>query len=157
MMGEVAATLASNKNLGEIVSRLKDASERRKTSAAFDELQTKFIGLRSLIMESQQSEAAAMERTRAAEQKCVELEDFSREAKRYVMHEIAPGFVAYTLKPGMENGAPPHYLCANCFAKNQKGFMQRDDVPHMIRYKCHNCGSDHCFDVLAQIFRQKRI
>ncbi len=138
---EVAAAMASIKNLRDFVTSLKDSADKRKLSAAVEDVQAKFIILQSQVMEAQASLSSANERARTAEQKCVDQESFGHEAERYALHELTSGFYVYALKPGMEQGEPPHYLCANCFAKHQKSIIQRTDMVEGYLYICHNCGS----------------
>ena len=66
--------------------------------------------------EAQASQAA---RLRELEKEILELKDWKGEAERYRLGEIGPGLLAFSLKPGMERGEPPHHLCANCYNKKQ--------------------------------------
>lgn len=138
---EVAATIASIKNLHDLISSMKDSADKRKVSAAFEDTQAKFIDMRSALMETQELLSAANDRATAAEQKSVELEEWKGESSRYIVHEVIPGFFAYTHKPGMENGEPPHSLCANCFANHKKSFVQRNHHPLGYKYECHKCNT----------------
>jgi NMD protein affecting ribosome stability and mRNA decay len=51
---------------------------------------------------------------------------------------------AYTLKQGMENGEPAHYLCASCYHEGHKSIMQTETrSPGRCEVMvCHRCGSD---------------
>ena len=142
MFAEVSATIASVKALGELIGKMKDSTESRHMGAAFREAQNQLISLQSAIMLARESEAAAKERVQSLEAKIAEMQKWDVDAKRYHLHTLAPGFLVYALKPGMEDGEPPHFLCANCFNKRQKSLIQQDYSPIGKKYVCHACSAD---------------
>jgi hypothetical protein len=124
MLVEITAGLQSLKMAKDIVQGLNAA----KTEAAINSVK---IDLQGLILEAQQGLFAAQEAQTAAtlriadlEQEIVGLKDWSAEKQRYHLVDAGRGAVAYMPKPGMEQGEPAHWLCANCFNQGRKSFLQ---------------------------------
>jgi hypothetical protein len=141
MFAETTAVIGALKTMRDLVSGMKDSAEKRHLAAAVEDMQAKFISLQGTIIETREALATAQELARAAEQKAMDAEDWTRQAERYVLKEITPGLFAYSLKPGMEQGEPQHTLCATCFSNHKKSFLQRSQVGPSVAYKCHDCGA----------------
>jgi hypothetical protein len=123
MLAEISAGLSSLKTMKDLVQGLNAA----KTEAAINSVK---IELQSLILEAQQglfsaqeAQSASAHRIAQLEQEIMQLKDWSAEAQRYQLVNIHLGAVAYMPKPGMENGEPAHWLCANCFNQRRKSFL----------------------------------
>lgn len=117
------------------------------TQAALNDLK---IALQNKILEGQraafdlqQDHAAMLERERNLEAEIARLKDWSAERERYSLHRYYPGVVAYALKPGMERGEPPVKLCANCYTRGEKSFLQATaELANRERiHRCDTCGS----------------
>ena len=140
MLGEIAAGLSSLKAAADIVKGLNAAS----TQAAINEvkigLQGHIIEAREALSAAQETQTASLQRIRELEQEIVQLKNWESDKQRYQLGAIGGGATAYMLKPGMENGEPPHWLCANCYSAGKKSFLQpkgrfqRDYV-----FKCSAC------------------
>jgi hypothetical protein len=117
-------------------------------------IQDKVIELQGVILSAQSSALAAntaqfalLERVRDLEQEIVQLKDWEREKQRYQLNSIGRGAFAYMPKPGMEDGEPPHWLCANCFNRRQKSFLQfkgQDRIQSGSRSEHSTYGCDTC-------------
>lgn len=124
MLGEIGAGLTSLKALGDLIKGLSAAH----TQASIDEV--KVALLKALLDAHTEADAhlaakAAMaQRNHQLEQEIARLDDWDLEKSRYALMAIDRGAVAYMLKPGLENGEPPHWLCANCFSRRQKSYLQ---------------------------------
>ncbi|MCJ2033046.1 hypothetical protein [Methylobacterium sp. J-068] len=88
------------------------------------ELNAQVMTAQSSALAAQAAQAELVERVRQLEQKVVELEDWEREKCRYQLAEIATGVFAYATKPGMEDGEPPHRICARCYQDGRKSILQ---------------------------------
>jgi hypothetical protein len=127
MIAEISAGISSLKTAKELVQGLNSL----KTEAALNEVK---INLQSLILDAQQglfagqeAQSAAAERIRQLEQKLMEFENWTAESERYELADAGQGTMAYRLKPGMENGEPPHWLCATCFQDRKKSHLHKED------------------------------
>jgi len=140
MIAEFSAALSSVKVLGEILKAAKDLKNSTELTAAVAEV---YDRLHEAIVKSISSlEKVNSLNTRISdlEKEITDLKDWNNEAKRYALTEICPGVVNFTIKKGHENGEPFHRLCANCFSKKQKGYLQQVDFNgHGTHYKCGSC------------------
>jgi DNA-directed RNA polymerase subunit RPC12/RpoP len=92
-------------------------------------------------VEAEQRTMTLQRRVSELEKEIMELNNWQREAERYQLAEVTPGVPAYVVKPGMENGEPTHYLCANCFARYEKSFLQHLPFrPEQMR--CSHCNAE---------------
>ncbi len=62
---------------------------------------------------------------RELEQQLVSFQDWEAEKERYELRAIDGDSFVYMPKVGTDNGEPAHWLCANCFVKKQKSFLQK--------------------------------
>jgi hypothetical protein len=137
---EAVAAISAAKNLRDMVASLKETSEKRRLSAAVESTLNSIIEMQSKLIEANEALTLANKRATQAEEKCVEAENSKIDRERYAVTEVTPGFFAYSLKPGMEEGDPAHYLCAVCFAKNIKSFLQFENKGHLgDSLRCGSC------------------
>lgn len=147
MLAEISAGLSSLKAASDIIKGLNAAN----TQAAINEvkigLQERVFEAREALAAAQDAQSAALQRIRDLEQEIVQLKDWEREKQRYQLNAIDRGAFAYMPKPGMENGEPPHWLCANCFHQRHKAFLQfkgQDRTASGMRGDHSTYGCDRC-------------
>lgn len=76
------------------------------------------------------------------EQEIIRLKDWSAEKQSYELQHIGSGATAYVKKRGMEGGEAAHWLCANCYAGDQKAILQpRQSIDHNV-YRCPKCSAE---------------
>jgi hypothetical protein len=139
MVGEVYAGISSLKIAFDLAKGLKDIDDATRRNAAVIELQEK-------ILSAQSAQSELVESVSELKKRVAELEAWDAEKQRYDLAQIAPGIVCYMLKPEMRSAEPTHRLCANCYAKGNKAFLQQHlSGPSLDRFKCNACGES--FDV----------
>lgn len=141
MVGEVSSGLVWFKVAFNTASALKTIHENVKRNEAISEI------LDALVT-AQAEQLKLMEENSGLKRQLAEREAWESESQRYQLSEVAAGVLARTPKefgPGKE---PFHMLCANCFEKRQKAFLQAtQEIRHRRRvYKCHGCKSDYEID-----------
>lgn len=98
-----------------------------KTEAAINQaiidIQRSLLEAQRGLNEADTRHAADLKRIDELEQEIVRLKDWSAERVRYEAVSIYLGTIAYMPKLGMEDGKPPHWLCANCFERGLKSFL----------------------------------
>ena len=96
------------------------------------------------ILSAQADQTELAETVGALKARVAELEAWDADKKRYKLTDLGGGMTAYSLKEGMENGEPPHHLCAACYNEGHKSIMQKEDrTPGRCQVLvCHRCGSD---------------
>lgn len=138
MSSEIAGAVQSVRLLWDVVKANKTLANYNELVSAVSEVNTDLIAAQSVAMACQKEQLTLTKRVGELEKEITELKNFEREAERYQLTEIAPGIPARVLKPGMEQGEHAHQLCANCFARNKKSFLQVG--PHSTgMMQCSEC------------------
>jgi hypothetical protein len=152
MLAEISAGLSSLNAAKDIIKGL----DSLRTEAAINEVK---INLQGLILNAQQGlftaqeeQSAAARRIRELEEHIVQLENWEAEKERYELADTGQGAVAYRPKPGMDGGEPGHWLCAPCYQRGKKSFLQPETrAPGRHEYLCCNtCG----LEIITRGFRE---
>ena len=137
MVGEVYAGLSSFKVLFDIAKGLIDMGDATARKAAV-------IGLQEKILAAQEAQAFLVQKVGELEKEVTQFKNWDADKQRYELKDIGQGCVAYALKEGVQPPEQAHYLCANCYAKMKKGFLQKErrSVGRAEVYVCNECGSE---------------
>lgn len=149
MLGEIAAGLSSLKAAADLIKSLNATSTQAVINEVKIGLQERVFEAREALATAQAAQAVALQRIHDLEQEIVQLKDWEREKQRYQLRAVDTGAFAFMPKPGMENSEPPHWLCANCFHRHQKSFLQfkgpdtnpRGGRTGYVIYGCDACKS----------------
>lgn len=118
-------------------------------------LQQALLTAQQALFSAQQKASADNERARELEQEIVRLRDWSAEKQNYTLVGIQGGAAAYMLKPAMQEGQPPHWLCTNCYANGQPSILQPQakkattGVPS-VDWRCPICSSAIAVDWMTK-------
>lgn len=121
---QAGAAIASLKAAFDLSKAILDVGGAVKVQAKVFELQREILSAQSSAMGAQSAQSELLAEIEALKSEIQTLKDWSRDAERYELKAIDSGAFAYMLKPGQENGEPPHWLCTNCFSNRQKSFLQ---------------------------------
>ncbi|WP_312313151.1 hypothetical protein [Sphingobium yanoikuyae] len=124
MLTEISAGLNSLKAAKDILQALNGIQSAVAVNEVKFNLQSLLLNAQQSLFAAQEAQAAAAKRIADLEQQIVRLKDWSAEKGRYQLRDVGRGSFAYVVKPGMEQGEPPHWLCTNCFDHGRKSFMQ---------------------------------
>jgi len=107
-------------------------------------LQEKIADAREALSAAQEAQAASLKRIDELEQEIVRLKDWEADKQRYELKALDTGAFAYKPKPGMENGEPPHWACANCYKERKviSILQEQGHVPNdgdRKSWHCANC------------------
>ena len=127
-IGAALSALKAAKDIAEAMVGLRDASAFQGKMLEF---QSKIIDANNAAFAAQDERSALLERIRELEKQVAEFEAWEAEKKRYRLTEIIPGAFAYILKHSEANGEPGHALCADCYQKGEKRFLQNNGNPYM--------------------------
>jgi Zn finger protein HypA/HybF involved in hydrogenase expression len=158
MIAEITAGLSGLKSASDIIKTLQTTATQATVNEVKIGLQQHIMEAQTALFAAQQAETASAGRIRDLEQQIVEMKDWSREAERYQLQAIDRGCLAYVPKSGMENGEPPHWLCASCFNRRHKSFLQfkgRDQDRPGHRADTSNYGCDTCKATLKVHYGRK--
>lgn len=141
MVLEMNAVIQSaNALIGLIKAGYSVRNANEIATAVFD-IMAKLTVAQAAVLASQEKQATLAQEKGELEKEIVELKNWDRERERYQLTEIITGVFVYSLKPGMENGEPPHNLCANCFAQREKSILQATS-PGVFTYRCPRCQNE---------------
>lgn len=143
MYTEIATALSTLKTMSDLTALiLKTKVDSAVTQKAI-ESQTAIISLQSAMLGLQSQYQQTLEQNELLKNQLAEIENWHEEATKYSLTEIAPRVLVYALKPEYANGTPIHWLCAHCYSKNQKGFLQRTrQESEGTYYGCTNCRTE---------------
>ncbi|WET75505.1 hypothetical protein [Rhizobium croatiense] len=134
MIAETIAGLGAVKTAFEIAKTVKDMDNSVDRNLAV-------INLQNEILSAQAAQAALVNRIGDLEKDLARFETWESEKKRYELEQLPPGIFAYRVKAGMENGEPPHKICANCYNKNNKSLLHNLGSGNgLTQWKCYSCG-----------------
>ena len=99
------------------------------------------IDLQREILTAQAQQSALIENVSKLEKEVTALKAWDADKQRYELKDLWRGFFAFIPKEGMENGEPPHAICANCYQRGFKSFLQSSGHPviHDRSWDCHAC------------------
>lgn len=143
-MSAISGLLSSLNAVKDLTQTMIGLRDSQAIQAKLLEFQAELLKANGSALATQQEQFALLETVRELKEELARLKNWEAEKQRYQLTEVGLGAVAYTLKPGMENGEPPHTICANCYNRGQKSFLQPETrfpgrTKHIV---CHECGSD---------------
>ncbi|MBI4922326.1 MAG: hypothetical protein HY834_11295 [Devosia nanyangense] len=104
-------------------------------------LQQHIFDARDALSATQEKQATALKRIIDLEGEIASFKNWEAEKQRYKLETLPPGIHMYGLKPGMENGEPPHKICATCFNQGFKSLLHITGQGNgLTSWKCHRCG-----------------
>lgn len=125
MSGEIGAAIQGMKVIYEIAKANKGLLNYNELVSAVAEVNGKLVEANAVALASQKEQMALSNQVSELEKIIMEMENWKSEAERYQLAELSPDVFVFTLKPGMENGEPPHNLCTACMSKRQKGYLNK--------------------------------
>ena len=143
MVGEVITGLGLFKSMMDMAKGLKDINDAVVRNSVIIVLQEKILAAR-------EQQSALAERVRELEKEVAEAKAWESEKQCYELQAVDRGAFAYVLKPEMQGSEPRHWLCANCYNKGHKAFLQfREQLrtpsggrSNQSRWICGSCKSE---------------
>jgi hypothetical protein len=144
-IGTIAASLNAAVN---ITKAMKDLSDWSAAQTQVIELQRTILEAQSAIFAVNEERHALIERTGHLEKEIADLKAWDGEKRRYELKAFGSGF-AYEIKPETKGTEPTHHICANCYARGKKSFLQQ--VPTNVAraqlgmgtvYRCPDCKTE---------------
>lgn len=144
MIAELAGGLTATNALIKIVEGLNAANTQAKLNEVRVELSGKLLQVMAALNAALAAETVSADRIRDLEKEIVRLKDWEGEKKRYELKNIGGGAFGYMPKKGMDEGEPPHWLCANCFDRGHRSVLQfqksvTDKGAPIDLYRCNDC------------------
>lgn len=143
VVAEIVSGLAGIKTALDILKGLKKSDASSNILSEIADLQTALIEVQQGIIAANQTHTEDIDRIRGLEAQVASFEAWEREKARYELKPVPPASFVYALKPDMAAGEPLHWLCATCYQRGEKSFLQRGSYggfENFYFWDCHTCG-----------------
>lgn len=147
MITEISAAISGVKAAADLAKALNDTMSQAALNEVKIGLQEKILDAHGALLAAQAAEQESDRRIADLEQQINQFNAWDAGRDRYELTAVDSGAFAYTLKPGREEGEPPHWLCPTCFNRRIKSLFQfennlpREGRDWLARWKCHTCSS----------------
>ena len=134
-------SLVAAKDIAQSMLGLRDAATFQEKQL---ELQSKIMDAQSSVFMVNEERMALIQQVKEFEKQIASFETWEAEKQRYELKQVSRlASFAYVLKPGTEHSEPPHCLCADCFQRNKKRFLQstKDLISGVRAFHCSECRS----------------
>jgi hypothetical protein len=132
---EILSGIGGLKAAFDIAQGLKNIDNTVRRNAAVIELSEKIIAAR-------EAQSALLDRVGALEKEVAGFEAWEATKARYQLEKRPPGTFMYSLKKGMEEGEPPHHICAKCFEHRKRSILHSSgDEGGLEIFECFECKS----------------
>jgi cell division protein FtsB len=118
----MAAMSALSSALG-LAKTAIEARDEAKLDAALADINTKHLALSMAGLQLAEALSACQAAKSELERENRDLHSKIADRKRYLLHELAPGQIAYRSAPDGESAEPEHYLCQVCYDKGVKSVL----------------------------------
>ena len=144
MIAEITAGLGSLNAAMGLLKALNATANQATINQVKLDLQEHIFAAREALSAAREAQTASLDRIRQLEQQIVQFEDWERQKERYQLQDVGNGCMAYSLKAGMENGEPPHSICAQCYQARRKSILVPTHIPvgRAEALQCHVCHSE---------------
>lgn len=142
MMDWIAGAYGSIKAATDITQSMLSLKVDAAVTTKVVELNGVLLGLQAQLNTAHAEHSALISRIGELEAEIAQFKRWEEERKRYALHQTEAGGWVYGLKPGMENGEVPHYLCPQCFEDRIKSPLQPSDSRTHQTLVCHRCSAE---------------
>ena len=125
MMGAVLGSINGVVQLTKTMVGLRDATMIEGELAKLYPLTT----AQKEVLAAYESQLELLKRNSELEAEAVRLKDWSAEKQTYKFDNVRPGLPTFIPKDTVPGTEPEHRLCANCFSRGQKTYLQREIRP----------------------------
>jgi hypothetical protein len=116
-----ATALGHVTNIGKTMLQAHTQAERDAVRLAFSDA---LLAMNARIAEVLAQQSRLLEANESLKQQLVAYERWDQESARYSLQELAPGIVAYALKPDHAASQPKHWLCPTCHSERKPSILQ---------------------------------
>lgn len=135
---EFAAALTSLKLAFDMTKAMKDIRDATVFQGEVFKLQRVIMEAQDSAIRAREAHSAQIDRVRELEAEVAGLKARDADKHRYELKNIAPGALAYMLKPEARGGEAPHWFCQACYDQGKKSLLQKSPMSKPI-YACTAC------------------
>jgi len=144
----ISAVVTSLNAAVNITKAMKDLNDWSTVQSKVIELQGAILEAQSGIFAANEERSALIDRISQLEKEIAAFKTWDAEKQRYELKSFGSGF-AYVIKPDAQGAEPVHQICANCYARGKKSFLQKvpsNRASQHLRggtiYRCPECGTE---------------
>jgi hypothetical protein len=126
MLLEFAALATGLGHVTNIAKTLLDARDQAERDALRIELGGAILETQSKMHEVQALYGKQLELNESLKKQLIAYDHGEQKSARYSLQELAPGIVAYTIKPDAAPGEPKHWLCPTCYDERKTSILHLD-------------------------------
>ena len=128
------------KTLTDTVRSVRALGTQAEVDSVREDLLAKLVAAHQVALELQGHALAAREACAELEKEIRRLKAFQVHRERYQLTDLGGGAIVYALKARAEPNEPSHYICAQCFEKAERSFLQFERYQGRSRILvCHGC------------------
>jgi hypothetical protein len=124
MFAEISSAVASAKIALDIAKTAHGLANYNELVSAVSEVNTKLMQVTAVSLAGQEKQAALAAEIAELKEKLRNVEDWESQIQQYSLQALPTGALAHGLKPDMNNGQPPHYICTTCVGNRKKTILQ---------------------------------
>lgn len=146
MYAEISALTQSAQALFGLLKSVGQFNEESKINIAINDLMSKLTIANMTALETQEKLVNYITKNSELEQRVEQLENWNKEKESFKLKEIATGNFAFVdTKTIIANESSPK-LCATCFEKKIKSYLQQTNEPERKKgLTCNTCRSKLVF------------
>ncbi len=139
----ISAVVTSAKVAYDIVKGISTLHTEVEKNQAISKVLEVLLAVQSDALSMQEKHYLLLREKDDLIKKISEFEKWSEIEKQYELKELITGVFVYAYKKTDKEIQPPHFLCANCFNKKQKGlYIKSEKDFDGTHYKCLNCDKE---------------
>jgi len=140
VLATFATVSGSLKTAAETVKGLINLRDEAVFRSKAIELQGQISAALADAIAAYESQMAQLQKVQGLEKEVADLKTWNAEKDRYELVALAPNVVAFAIKESMRGSGPDHYLCANCFTKGNKAYLQQvTRGQYHDKFRCNEC------------------
>jgi hypothetical protein len=147
-MSAISGLLSSLNSAKDIAQAMIGLRDSKAIEGKLLEFQAELLKANGSALAAQQQQFTLLETVRELKEEVTSLKDWTAQKERYELQQI-PSFhkpFAYALKPEMQHGEPPHYICTNCYEHGKRSILQPHAKGGAKLLICHECGAELLLD-----------
>ena len=152
MINELMMASQSVQALGTLLKAANGLANYNEIVAKVSDVNSKLMGANAVALAAQEKQSSLATKVQELEGEVAKLKDWSVEAERYEVKEVATGVFAYLGKGQAVKLQSAQKLCANCFNQGTKSLLQQQhvEVGRQLSLVCHRCKANVVFRHYAE-------
>jgi len=128
-------------SIGKIAMSLLNAKDDAERARIFTDFQRELASSHADNLAICRENIELAKKLNATEAECLKLKEWGADKARYRLVNFGAGGMVYALKESHRDTDPPHWICANCYARGSKSFLHVEDNGGWPKIQCSVCST----------------